>query len=36
MDEKFKGLAGLVEANSMGDGSKEQKEILKFLEKNVI
>ena len=36
MDEKFNGLAGVVEAYNQGKKSKEYKEIKKFIEKNII
>lgn len=36
MDDKFSGLAGVVEALGKGEKSKEYAEIVSFLEKNVI
>lgn len=35
MDEKFNGLAGLVEDINKGEKSKEYAEIIKFLQRNV-
>ena len=36
LDKKFKGLAGIAEAYGKGQKSKEYKELISFLSKNVI